>query len=74
MRSFYTGNLLGLLSPFALMCGIVSVSMTVMHGAIYLGMRTQDEIQRRALQAAVWSGVAFIASFAFSWVLDMYAD
>src|SRR5690606_35209025 len=33
MRTFYTGNFFQLLSPFALLCGLVSLGMIVTQGA-----------------------------------------
>lgn len=36
MRASYDGWLIELLNPFALVCGLVSVAMLVMHGAAYL--------------------------------------
>src|SRR5512135_3003827 len=35
-RAYYTGSFLGLLNPFALLAGVVSLSMLAMHGAILL--------------------------------------
>ncbi len=48
MRAFYTGNFLGLLNPFALLCGLVSVAMLTMHGSAFLCIKTADNIQKRA--------------------------
>lgn len=50
LRMFYTGSLLDLLNPFAFLCGLVSVAMLSMHGAIYLTIKTTDIIQRRAIK------------------------
>ena len=33
LRMTYEGGLIGLLRPFALLCGLVSLSMLLMHGA-----------------------------------------
>ena len=35
MRPIYTGNFFGLLNPFGLLCGVVSLLMFVFHGANY---------------------------------------
>src|SRR6516165_921644 len=35
-RVFYTGSFWGLLNPFALLAGVVSLAMLAMHGAIFL--------------------------------------
>ncbi|KPH57540.1 MULTISPECIES: cytochrome d ubiquinol oxidase subunit II [Novosphingobium] len=42
MRSFYEGSLLGLFSPFALLGGLVSVAMLVLHGAGWLTLKLED--------------------------------
>ena len=46
LRPYYSGNFFGLLNPFALLTGVVSLAMLVMHGAIYLQMRTEGEWPR----------------------------
>lgn len=48
LQGTYTGTLLGLLNPFAILCGFVSVSMLCMHGAAFLSIKTTDIIQQRA--------------------------
>lgn len=69
-RSFYNGDLLGLLNPFALLCGLVSVSMLLMHGAIFLCIKTEGAIQRRARNYARVAAFLTIALFALAgyWV------
>jgi cytochrome d ubiquinol oxidase subunit II len=52
MLPVYTGSFWGLLNPFALLCGIVSSMMVTGHGATYLALRTEGEVQRRAASAA----------------------
>jgi cytochrome d ubiquinol oxidase subunit II len=64
MRVFYTGSFWQLLKPFALLSGVVSLSMLVMHGAVYLQMRTEGEINRRAVKAVQLAAVVMMASFA----------
>ncbi len=70
LRLSFTGSFLALLNPFALLAGLVSVAMLVMHGAVYLTLRTQDEINARATRAAVVFGVIFLIAFALAgiWV------
>ncbi|QDK34443.1 MULTISPECIES: cytochrome d ubiquinol oxidase subunit II [Sphingomonadaceae] len=62
MRSFYEGTLLGLFTPFALLCGVVSVAMIVLHGAGWLTLKLEqgparDRAQRYGQVAAL---VAFV--------------
>jgi cytochrome d ubiquinol oxidase subunit II len=62
-RSFYTGTFFGLLNPFALVAGLVSVAMLTMHGGIYLQLRTEGAVQSRAILAARLAGVVLLAAF-----------
>jgi cytochrome d ubiquinol oxidase subunit II len=72
MRPFYTGSFWGLLNPFALLAGIVSLSMLVMHGAVYLQMRTEDEINTRAKKAVRIFAVVFLVAFAIAGVWQAF--
>jgi cytochrome d ubiquinol oxidase subunit II len=70
MRAFYTGSFWALLNPFALLTGVVSLAMLMMHGAIYLELRTDGAVRERARTAALWSGTATAVAFALAglWV------
>jgi len=63
-RIFYTGSFLGLLNPFALLAGVVSLAMLTMHGGIYLQLRTEGEIRTRAILAARVAGIVALVAFA----------
>jgi cytochrome d ubiquinol oxidase subunit II len=63
-RVFYTGTFFGLLNPFALVAGIVSLAMLTMHGALYLQLRTEGVVQARAIVAARLAGAILLAAFA----------
>jgi len=67
-RIFYTGSFIALLNPFALLAGIVSLSMLVMHGALFLQVRTDSFVQARAMRAARLAGLVFIVAFALAGV------
>lgn len=68
LRSFYTGSFFGLLNPFGLLAGFVSLAMLTMHGAGFLLMKTEGEIQARAKRALNISGILFIILFAIGGV------
>lgn len=55
---------LGLLSPFALLCGLVSFCMTAAHGGVYLSIRTEGAMQARAKKAAAIFSILAIVLFA----------
>lgn len=64
LRAFYTGSFLGLLNPFALFCGLVSVSMLIMHGGVFLCIKTNNAIQQRAANYSRLAAVLTIILFA----------
>jgi cytochrome d ubiquinol oxidase subunit II len=64
LRPTYTGTFWGLLNPFALLCGVVSLSMLVMHGAVWLQLRCEQTIADRARTAVQWAAIVVIVSFA----------
>ncbi|MCF5940623.1 cytochrome d ubiquinol oxidase subunit II, partial [Xanthomonas perforans] len=61
MRTFYTGNLLGLLTPFALLAGLLSVAMLLAHGAAMLVLKTDGPVAERA---ARFGGIAALCALA----------
>ncbi|HSS71082.1 MAG TPA: cytochrome d ubiquinol oxidase subunit II [Casimicrobiaceae bacterium] len=67
-RVFYTGSFFGLLNPFALVAGVVSVAMLAMHGALYVQLRTEGDLQARAQRAALVCGAVFLIAFAIDGV------
>lgn len=68
LLSTYEGGFLGLLNPFGLLCGLVSVAMLVMHGAAYLMVKTDGPVAARARGAATGAGLLLIALFAVAGV------
>jgi cytochrome d ubiquinol oxidase subunit II len=72
LRSFYTGSFWQLLNPFALLCGVVSLTMLMMHGAVYLQLRTDGEVQKRAAKAALVTGILCAAAFALAGIWLAY--
>jgi cytochrome d ubiquinol oxidase subunit II len=63
MRPIYTGGFFNLLNPFALLCGVVSLSMLVMHGGTYAAFRVEGALGARVGKIARIAAVVFCASF-----------
>ncbi|MEQ9695005.1 cytochrome d ubiquinol oxidase subunit II [Shimia sp. SDUM112013] len=63
--SFY-GKFLGLLNPFALLAGVVSLSMLVMHGAAWLSLKAEDPVKARARAIGTVAGMVAFASYALA--------
>ncbi|PWB76103.1 cytochrome d ubiquinol oxidase subunit II [candidate division GN15 bacterium] len=47
-RHEFAGSFLSLLNPYALLVGVTTVSLFVMHGAIYVVIKTEGELNARA--------------------------
>jgi len=60
----YDGSFLGLLNPYALLTGLLSVAMLVMHGGAWVGLRAGGDVAERARRAAILAGLAVIVLFA----------
>jgi len=43
----FQGTFFGLLHPYAILCGTMVVSVCMMHGSIYLAMKTEGEFHRK---------------------------
>lgn len=72
VRPQYTGSFWALLNPFALLAGIISLTMLVMHGAVFLQMRTEAEIFARAKKAVRIFGIVFLVAFAIAGLWQAY--
>ncbi len=46
-RGEFAGSFLGLLNPYALLMGVTTVALFAMHGAIYLVLKTEGELEAR---------------------------
>lgn len=69
MRASYAGNFFGLLTPFALLAGLVSLSMLLTQGASYIAMRTQGVTAERARTYGRWAALATIVLFVLGGVM-----
>ncbi len=68
MMPFYDGNFFGLLNPFALVAGIVSLSMLVMHGATWLNLKSEGAVQARARKIGSVAALVMIVAYALAGV------
>ncbi|MEZ9357893.1 cytochrome d ubiquinol oxidase subunit II [Vibrio breoganii] len=73
MMSSYHGSFFGLLNPFALLCGLVSLSMILLQGATWLQMKTTADVHVRARNLAQLAGIATAVLFVLGgfWVQGM---
>ena len=48
----YTGSLFTLLNPYALLGGVVTLALFTLHGAVFLGLKTDGDVRSRARATA----------------------
>jgi cytochrome d ubiquinol oxidase subunit II len=72
MRPIYTGAFYQLFSPFALLSGVLSVALLMMHGAVLLAWRAEDPIATRARGWAKRMALLTIALFVLGGVWVAY--
>ncbi|MDA8087777.1 MAG: cytochrome d ubiquinol oxidase subunit II [Nitrospiraceae bacterium] len=69
----YHGSLLTLLNPYGLLTGVLFVLLFLVHGALWIAVKTGGEVERRAARAAnaIWyallaAAAAFLVSTGFA--------
>jgi cytochrome bd ubiquinol oxidase subunit II len=62
-RPVFTGGFFGLLHPFALLVGLVSLALLIMHGSAYAALKVGEPMSRRAATAGCWAAAVFVAAF-----------
>ncbi|MDC9822729.1 cytochrome d ubiquinol oxidase subunit II [Devosia sp. ZB163] len=72
LRTTYEGNFFLLLTPFALLAGLVSLAMLVTQGATVIAARTEGEMAERARNYGRWAALATIVLFALGGVFALY--
>lgn len=72
LRSYYTGSFWGLFSPFSVLAGIISVTLMVMHGAIYLQIKTERKLATRSKKVGVIAAIILMTAFALAGLLVAY--
>ena len=72
-QGLFQGNFLTLLSPYALLVGFTGLGFFVMHGAIWMALKTDGELQHRMVASAMRAWVVFLALYigatAYSYVV-----
>ncbi len=63
-RPVFSGGFFDLLHPFALLAGLVSLSMLVMHGSAYAALKVGEPMAARAALVGQAAAVVFVLGFA----------
>ena len=73
LRAFYEGSFLALFTPFTLLCGLLSVTMLVLHGAAWIQMKVEHgAVRNRARAIGLAAGAFSILLFAGGWAEVAY--
>jgi cytochrome d ubiquinol oxidase subunit II len=72
----YAGGLLPLLNPFALLGGLVTLTLFTTHGAIFVSLKTDGDLRYRAREVAVKTGLvaAVLAVVFLLWAQLAYSN
>ncbi|CAM3824250.1 cytochrome d ubiquinol oxidase subunit II [Avibacterium avium] len=71
---FYTGSFFELLNPFALLCGLISLSMLITQGGAWLQLKTTSELRERARVITQVGAMATLITFVLAGVWLYFKD
>lgn len=71
---FYTGSFFELLNPFALLCGLISLSMLVTQGGAWLQLKTTADLRERARVITQVGAMATLITFVLAGVSLYFKD
>lgn len=64
LRMTYEGGFFDLFTPFPIIAGLLAVAMMVLHGCVYLGIKTDGQIRTKAVQIGGFASVSIVVLFA----------
>lgn len=68
----YTGTLIGTFAqPYPLLVGIMAIALFTMHGAIFLILKTEQELQEKVIRWAQPAMIFFIISYAITTMVTL---
>jgi cytochrome d ubiquinol oxidase subunit II len=70
----WAGSFLGLLNPYAIVVGLVSLTFFTLHGALYLRMKAEGALEARLASWIPKLWVAFVAAYALATVATVFVS
>ncbi len=70
----FTGSFPGLLNPYALLLGLLSLTMFTMHGAAYMTLKTDGELRERMRRWVTRAWIVFAALFILSTIATFFVS
>lgn len=68
----FTGSFLGLLNPYAVLIGVLSLTMFTMHGALYMTLKTDGQHRERMSKWAANSWIAFVVLYLLATIYSFF--
>jgi cytochrome d ubiquinol oxidase subunit II len=68
----FTGDFIGLLNPYSIMIGLLSLTMFVMHGSIYLSLKTEDDFRKKLTSWTTNSWIIFILLYVIATFFSLF--
>jgi len=72
--AMFTGTFLGLLSPYAILIGVLTLALFTMHGALYLLMKTEGDLRERLKRVSTRTWVAFVVLYVIATVATFFVS
>ena len=66
-------SFLSLLNPYALLLGVMSLAMFTMHGAVFLAVKTEGDLQQRMARWASGTWIVFIVLYVAAFAATFFA-
>lgn len=63
MQMYYTGSFFGLLNPFGILAGLISVTMLTTHGATWLQLKTAGAINERTRKIGIITALVTVVLY-----------
>ncbi|MGA7723330.1 MAG: cytochrome d ubiquinol oxidase subunit II [Ignavibacteriaceae bacterium] len=71
-NGYYTGTFLDLLNPYSILLGLLSLTMFIMHGSIYLAMKTEGDFRHRVIGWINKAWVIFILLYVIATFVSLF--
>jgi cytochrome d ubiquinol oxidase subunit II len=71
-EGMWAGSFLGLLNPYSILIGILSLAMFIMHGALYMILKTDGNQQERMGEWAIRGWISFVVLYLLATVFTVF--
>lgn len=69
----FTGSFLGLLNPYALLVGITGLALFILHGILYLSLKSEGALKERMVKYVNRTWLAFLILYFLSTIFSIFS-